>query len=122
FVTGATTSELLVQGDSFDLTTVLGPVSVSTNDVSFLYNPSTRANWAFANGPASVATQITRVSGGATTVTVTGLGSLSVATFDLKRQLNVNGGDLFALHLTDITLELGGNNAQLTVDNYTLLF
>src|SRR5262249_4029103 len=108
------------QGDRLDLTAEIGPVSGSTNDVSFLYKPWTRANWLFAGGPTSVATQITKVSGGATTVTVTGLGVLSVATFDVKRQLNVNGGDLFALHLTDITLDLGGANAQLTVDNGNL--
>jgi len=59
-------------------------------------------------------------------VTVTGLGSLHADTFSVKRKLGLDAsaaglgtGDLFTLHLTGISLNLGGGNATLTISNGT---
>ena len=118
FVTSSA-SDLYVAGSSLNVLATLGPASLSASSVSFLYNPSTVTDWSFAGGPASVTAQTLSVSGGTTTVTVSGLGSVGVAGFSIGRQLGVNGpggpGDLFTLTLTGITLTVGTTGASLTL-------
>src|SRR5205085_926079 len=120
----ATLAWLAAQGSGFGLTAVLGPVSISTSGVAFQYNsgPAGDAitNWAFAGGPSSLAADYVHVAGGSTSVTVTGLGSLSVSTFSVTRQTGVAAtaatsgavtGTLFAVSLTGVTVHLGTDGA-----------
>src|SRR5205085_2650527 len=97
--------------------------------VSFTYNsgPAVGAqitNWAFAGGPASVAANFLQVSGGATSVDVAGLASISVASFSVTRRTAVAAvdsaagaltGSLFTVHLTGISAALGTDGATLTI-------
>src|SRR2546428_313745 len=120
-------------GSGFGLTAVLGPVSITTSGVAFQYNsgPAGDAitNWAFAGGPSSLAGDSVHVSGGSTSVTVTGLGSLSVATFAVTRQTGVSAtaatsgavtGSLFTVSVTGVTVHLGTDGAQLDVTGGSL--
>ena len=81
-------------------------------------------DWSFAGGPASVTAQTFSVSGGSTSFSVSGLGSVGVDSFSIGRQLNLSGpggsGDLFSLTLTGITLHLGDSTATLNVTGGTL--
>src|SRR5262249_50594344 len=86
-------------------------------------------NWAFAGGPASVAANFLQVRGGATSVSVTDLASISVATFSVTRQSGVTAtdsaggalsGSLFTVHLTGISAALGTDGATLTVSGGSL--
>ena len=118
------TNDVYAAGSNLGLSVTLGPVSGSTTGVSFLYNPSTVTDWSFAGGPASVTAQTFSVSGGATSFSVSGLGSVGVGGFSIGRQLGVSGGpsagDLFSLTLTGITLHAGGSGATLDLTNGNL--
>src|SRR5919197_294845 len=129
----ATLSWLATTGSGFGLTAVLGPVSISTSGVSFQYNsgPAGDAitNWAFAGGPSSLPADYVHVSGGSTSVTVTGLGSLSVSTFAVTRQTGVAAtaatsgavtGTLFSVSVTGVTVHLGADGAQLDITGGSL--
>src|SRR5207244_381516 len=122
----ATLAWLAAQGSGFGLTAVLGPVSISTSGVAFQYNSGPAgdaiSDWSFAGGPASLPADYVHVSGGSTSVTVTGLGSLSVSTFAVTRQTGVSAtaatsgavtGSLFSVSVTGVTGHLGTEGAQL---------
>src|SRR5260370_160744 len=126
--TTATLNYLYVAGTSLHLVATLGPVTADVSGVDFFYNPSTATNWAFAGGPASVSAQTFQVSGGVSSLTLGDLGSVSVTSFTIRRQLALNSGvaaglgtgDLFTVHLTGISLQAGGSNASLLLTGGTL--
>ena len=84
-----TANDVYAAGSNLSLSATLGPVSGSATGVSFLYNPSVVTDWSFAGGPASVTAQTFSVSGGATSFSVSGLGSVGVGGFSIGRQLGV---------------------------------
>ena len=90
FVT-ASANYLYAAGSSLSLSAALGPVTATTTGVSFLYNPSTVTDWTYAGITGAQPAQTFSVSGGATDVGVTGLGSVHVTTFDIGRQLQITG-------------------------------
>src|SRR5260370_11364303 len=69
-----------------------------------------------------------QVNGGVSSLTVGGVGSVSVTSFTIRRQLAVNSGvaaglgtgDLFTVHLAGISLQAGGSNASLLLTGGTL--
>ncbi|HEX3806145.1 MAG TPA: hypothetical protein VHV52_05115, partial [Gaiellaceae bacterium] len=111
-----------------------GPVTGSADGGTFLYNtksgPSTTQilSWSFARGPPSVPSQdYFDVHGGATSLTVSGLGSISVASFDIAATKGVTvaggapaAGDLFTFTLTTFSVQLGSGSASLTVGGASL--
>src|SRR5581483_285502 len=142
----ASVSYLAAAGDSFQITDAkLGPVGFSSTGVSFLYNSGSPAaavtDWSFTGlpafaAPATVAAGLVRVSGGQTTFTVAGLGSLSVDTFQVTSQQGVAAtvvdsavapattssvtGSLFTVALTNVSVDLGSGGASLTVSGGNL--
>src|SRR5258707_1261766 len=96
------------------------PLSPYTTGLRSFYNPSTATNWAFAGGPSSVSAQTFQVSGGVSSLTLGDLGSVSVTSFTIRRQLAFNSGvaaglgmgDLFTVRLTGISLQAGGSSAS----------
>jgi len=80
----ATASSLLVMGSGFHLDATLGPASVTTDGVSFTYNPTAVGNWSFA-GARRWSTHRRPGLRRLDDVAVAGLGSLHVDTFDVKR-------------------------------------
>src|SRR5581483_3620049 len=142
----ASVSYLAAAGDSFQITDAkLGPVGFSSTGVSFLYNSGSPAaavtDWSFTGlaafaAPATVAAGLVRVSGGQTTFTVAGLGSLSVDTFQVTSQQGVAAtvvdsavspattssvtGSLFTIALTNVSVDLGSGGASLTVSGGNL--
>ena len=84
-------TDVYAAGSNLSLSATLGPVSASSSDVAFVYNPSTVTDWSFAGGPASVTAQTFSVSGGSTSFSVSGLGSVGVDSFSIGRQLGASG-------------------------------
>src|SRR4029077_17767293 len=125
FVT-ASASYLYAAGTGFSLSATLGPVAATTTGVSFTYNPSSLTDWSFAGGPAAVSAQYFNVHGGATSFTVSGLGSLGVTGFDISRTLGLDShtaagsGDLFTLALAGLDAQLGGGVASLHLTGASL--
>src|SRR4029077_20057012 len=125
FVT-ATQSYLYAAGTGFPLAATLGRVSAAATGVAFTYNPSSLTDWSFAGGPAAVSAQYFNVHGGATSFTVSGLGSLGVSSFDIARTLGLasgtsaGSGDLFTLALAGLDAQLGGSAASLHLSGASL--
>src|SRR4029079_8254655 len=96
---------------------------------SFTYSPSTVTDWAFAGITGAQQAQYLNVHGGVTSLTVTGLGAISVQSFDITKKDGLSAADsnpapgsgsLFTFTLNTFSVELGSGAASLTVGGSSL--
>src|SRR5439155_510196 len=115
---------LYLADTSITLGGAIGPVSVAASNVNFIYNPSTVTDWSAAGVTGTVTAGLFSLSGAAASVTVTGLGVISVDTFQISRKTAVtvggNTGSLFTIGLTGIALTISADAASLSVTGGSL--
>ncbi|HEV8461410.1 MAG TPA: hypothetical protein VGQ38_11945, partial [Gaiellaceae bacterium] len=132
-----TSSWSMMQGNGFDVDLAAGPLSAAAHQASFDYNSesdpllSPITNWQFARGPPSLQGDYFHLAAtNGLSVSLTGLGSVTLSSLDLTRS-NASAtdetgatvaGTLLALHLTGAGLQLGSGAASLTLTGGTLDF
>ena len=123
-----------MKGSGFALGLDAGSITLSDDDTSFLYNgefgtaTNSITNWNFARGPppSLPADYFDLSATGGVGVTVTGVGAITVGSFDITRELGVQvtppggsqvTGQLFTVSLDNISIQLGGSGASLTASS-----